>query len=163
MDVTDSGVAIGAPGSPAGPCAIALFGAGGDLTKRKLIPSIYNLARGKLLPEQFAIVGVSIEPFSTEEFRKQMTEDIKQFAEEGVEPSSWDWFVKRLYYISGDFKDPQFYAKLCDILKWWTRSREPRATFSSISQPAPFSSLSLSSSLARPASPSRKATSGGAS
>ena len=71
MDATDSGVAIGAPGSPAGPCAIALFGAGGDLTKRKLIPSIYNLARGKLLPEQFAIVGVSIEPFSTEEFRKQ--------------------------------------------------------------------------------------------
>ncbi|MFY9691603.1 MAG: hypothetical protein WAJ86_16820, partial [Candidatus Acidiferrales bacterium] len=117
MDATDSEVAIGAPGSPAGPCAIALFGAGGDLTKRKLIPSIYNLARGKLLPEQFAIVGVSIEPFSTEEFRQRMTEDIKQFAEEGVDMPSWEWFVKRLYYISGDFKDPQLYSKLCETLK----------------------------------------------
>jgi glucose-6-phosphate 1-dehydrogenase len=96
---------------------MVLFGAGGDLTKRKLIPSIYNLARGKLLPEQFAIVGVSIEPFSTEEFRKRMTEEIEQFSEEGVDVSSWQGFVRRLYYICGDFKDPQLYARLCDSLK----------------------------------------------
>jgi glucose-6-phosphate 1-dehydrogenase len=95
---------------------MALFGAGGDLTKRKLIPAIYNLAKGKLLPEQFAIVGVSIEPFSTEEFRTQMTEDIKQYSEESVDMSSWDWFVKRLYYIRGDFKDPELYVKLRDAL-----------------------------------------------
>ena len=117
MDANEPAVAVGTPGSPAGPCAIALFGAGGDLTKRKLIPSIYNLARGKLLPEQFAIVGVSIEPFSSDEFRKRMTEDMKQFSEEPVDMSSWDWFVQRLYYVSGDFKDPQLYAKLREALK----------------------------------------------
>ncbi|MGD1211412.1 MAG: glucose-6-phosphate dehydrogenase [Candidatus Acidiferrales bacterium] len=95
---------------------MALFGAGGDLTKRKLIPAIYNLAKGKLLPEQFAIVGVSIEPFSTEQFRTQMTEDMKQYSEESVDMSSWDWFVKRLYYIRGDFEDPELYVKLRDTL-----------------------------------------------
>jgi glucose-6-phosphate 1-dehydrogenase len=106
----------GTPGAPAGPCAMVLFGAGGDLTKRKLIPAIYNLAKSKLLPDQFAIVGVSIETFSTEEFRKHMTEDVKQFSEESVDMSSWDWFVKRIYYLSGDFKDPGLYKKLAETL-----------------------------------------------
>jgi glucose-6-phosphate 1-dehydrogenase len=95
---------------------MALFGAGGDLTKRKLVPAIYNLAKSKLLPEQFAIVGVSIEAFSTDQFRKQMTEDIKEFSEESVDMSLWDGFVKRLYYVSGDFKDPELYVKLRDAL-----------------------------------------------
>ncbi len=56
------------PGQPAGPCAMVIFGAAGDLTKRKLIPALCNLARGHLLPEEFAVVGVSRAPLSTEEF-----------------------------------------------------------------------------------------------
>ena len=50
-------------GAPSSPCAMVIFGAGGDLTKRKLMPALYNLDKGKLLPDQFAIVGVSIENF----------------------------------------------------------------------------------------------------
>jgi glucose-6-phosphate 1-dehydrogenase len=103
-------------GKPPGPCAITIFGAGGDLTKRMLAPAIYNLAKGKLLPEQFAIVGVSIEPFSTEQFREQATKNIQQFAIGGVDMNSWEWFVKRLYYVSGDFKSPETYAKVKDAL-----------------------------------------------
>jgi glucose-6-phosphate 1-dehydrogenase len=99
------------------PCAMILFGAGGDLTKRKLMPAIYNLAASKLLPEEFAIVGVSIEPFSNEEFRNQMTEDIREFSVDAVDMSCWDWFVKRLYYTSGDFKDPGLYQKLKETLE----------------------------------------------
>jgi glucose-6-phosphate 1-dehydrogenase len=98
------------------PCTMVLFGAGGDLTKRKLIPAMYNLAKSKLLPEQFAIVGVSIEPFSHEEFRQRMTNDIQQYSVDGVDRASWDWFSKRLYYIPGDFKDPQLYKKLGETL-----------------------------------------------
>jgi len=98
------------------PCTMVLFGAGGDLTKRKLMPAIYNLAASKLLPEEFAIVGVSIEPFSTEEFRKQMTDDIREYSVEGMDMSSWDWFVKRLYYVSGNFEDPELYQKLKQTL-----------------------------------------------
>ncbi|HKV04718.1 MAG TPA: glucose-6-phosphate dehydrogenase [Candidatus Acidoferrales bacterium] len=102
--------------APAGPCAMAIFGAGGDLTKRLLIPAIYNLAIGKLLPAQFAIVGVSIEPFSTEEFRQRATKDIHEFATGGFNDELWDWFVKRMYYVSGDFHDPNLYAKLRETL-----------------------------------------------
>ncbi len=103
-------------GAPAGPCTMVIFGAGGDLTKRLLIPAIYNLASGKLLPEHFAIVGVSIEPFSTEQFREQATKDIHQFATCAVEDESWNWFVKRIYYACGDFHDANLYAKLKDTL-----------------------------------------------
>ncbi|MGH9687542.1 MAG: glucose-6-phosphate dehydrogenase, partial [Candidatus Acidiferrales bacterium] len=94
------------------PCTMILFGAGGDLTKRKLMPAIYNLAASKLLPEDFAIVGVSIEPYSNDEFRNQMTKDIREYYSDGVDMSCWEGFVKRLYYTSGDFKDPGLYEKL---------------------------------------------------
>src|SRR5580704_7938496 len=103
-------------GDPAGPCAMVIFGAGGDLTKRKLIPALYNLAKGKLLPDQFAIIGASNEPYSTDEFRQRMTQDIKEYFAGGVDMASWDWFTKRLYYTSGDFNDPELYKKLGELL-----------------------------------------------
>jgi glucose-6-phosphate 1-dehydrogenase len=103
-------------GQPAGPCAMVIFGAGGDLTKRKLIPAIYNLAKGKLLSEQFAVIGVSVEQFSTDDFRQRATQDIEQYSTSGVDMTSWDWFVRRIYYISGDFNDPQLYQKVRDTL-----------------------------------------------
>jgi len=104
-------------GHPGAPCIMVIFGAGGDLTKRKLIPALYNLADGKLLPEHFAIVGVSREENTNEQFRQTATEDIRQFSTAGVDMDSWDWFVKRLYYMSGDFKDPAAYKKLGDLLQ----------------------------------------------
>src|ERR1700693_3839546 len=86
-------------GLPPGPCAMVIFGAGGDLTKRKLIPALYNLAKGKLLPQQFAIVGMSREPSSTDVFRSAATEDIKQYSTSGFDETSWAWFAQRLYYL----------------------------------------------------------------
>ena len=103
-------------GAPPPACAMVIFGAGGDLTKRKLIPAIYNLAKGKLLPDNFAIIGVSVEQFSTDDFRARATEDIKEHSTSGVDEQSWDWFVKRLFYIPGDFNDPQLYGKLGEQL-----------------------------------------------
>ena len=117
MDSNDSaGVAQETLGERAGPCAMVIFGAGGDLTKRKLLPAIYNLAQGKLLPDEFAIVGISLETFSTDEFRQQMTQDIRKYALSPVDSTSWDWFSKRLYYLSGDFSDPLLYKKLGELL-----------------------------------------------
>ncbi|HXW57754.1 MAG TPA: glucose-6-phosphate dehydrogenase [Candidatus Cybelea sp.] len=105
----------GAGGMPGDPCAMVIFGAGGDLTKRKLLPAIYNLATRRLLPEQFAIVGISIDPYSPEQFREQMTKDIREYA--GIKTdSSWEAFAKRLYYLSGDFNDPALYQKLGQTL-----------------------------------------------
>jgi glucose-6-phosphate 1-dehydrogenase len=104
-------------GRPPGACAMVIFGAGGDLTKRKLIPALYNLAKRKLLPEQFAIVGVSVEQYSTDEFRQRATEDIKEYSTSGVDASSWDWFAKRLYYLAGDFNDAQLFRRLGEELQ----------------------------------------------
>jgi glucose-6-phosphate 1-dehydrogenase len=103
-------------GQPSDPCVMVIFGAGGDLTKRKLIPALYNLAKGKLLPQQFAIVGISREQSSTDDFRNQATEQIKQYSTSGFDAASWEWFAQRLYYHPGDFKDPQVYVKLGELL-----------------------------------------------
>jgi glucose-6-phosphate 1-dehydrogenase len=116
MEVESANITQEALGSPPGPCAMVIFGAGGDLTKRMLIPAMYNLAKGKLLPEQFAIVGVSIESYSTDQYREQATKDIREFAVGGVDMKSWDWFVKRLYYVSGDFHDANLFGKLKETL-----------------------------------------------
>ena len=103
-------------GRPAPPCAMVIFGAGGDLTKRKLFPALYNLAKGKLLPQEFAIIGVSREQFSSDDFRQRTSQEIRQYLTGEVDPASWDQFVKRLYYLPGDFKDPQLYKKLGETL-----------------------------------------------
>ena len=102
-------------GLPSDPCAMVIFGAGGDLTKRKLMPALYHLAKGKLLPEQFAVVGISIEPFSREEYRDRMTQDIREYGEIKID-ASWDALAKRLYYLAGDFNDPELYRKLAELL-----------------------------------------------
>ena len=60
----DSDVKV--PGKAAGPCVFVLFGAAGDLTKRKLVPALYNLVRAKLLPDNFALMGVSVDDLSVE-------------------------------------------------------------------------------------------------
>jgi glucose-6-phosphate 1-dehydrogenase len=117
VDTSDStNISQEALGGPAGPCAMVIFGAGGDLTKRLLIPALYNLAAGKLLPEQFAIIGVSIEQYTNDQFRDLATKMIHQFATREVTAELWGWFVKRIYYVSGDFHDPNTYAKIKDAL-----------------------------------------------
>ncbi len=104
------------PARPGGRCALIIFGASGDLTKRKLLPALYNLAKKDLLPKEFALVGCAIEPFSEEEFRKQVHEDLRQFAGAPDQCRFCDWLIERLYYLSGDFKDPQYYQRLKPLL-----------------------------------------------
>ncbi|HLB86453.1 MAG TPA: glucose-6-phosphate dehydrogenase [Terriglobales bacterium] len=101
---------------PADPCAMVIFGAAGDLTRRKLIPALYNLAKSQFLSREFAVVGVARAQISTDDFRKKASEDIKAFATEAVDPDLWEWFLRRMYYIAGDFKDKNLYAKLKDFL-----------------------------------------------
>jgi glucose-6-phosphate 1-dehydrogenase len=96
----------------ADPCVMVIFGASGDLTKRKLIPALLNLATAKLLPEQFAIIGFASNDFTTETFRAQLSADIKEFATCPVTPEMWQWFLNRIYYVRGDFQDPAAYATL---------------------------------------------------
>ena len=95
---------------------MVIFGAAGDLTKRKLIPALYNLARSRLLPDQFAIVGVSREEYSIDEFRTRMAPEAGEYTISELDRETWDWFAKRLYYMSGDFQDPKLFQKLEALL-----------------------------------------------
>lgn len=108
---------------PGDPCTIVIFGASGDLTKRKLLPALYNLKALKLLPANFAVIGVAVSDSNDEIFRTQITSDIQQFATRPVDQAEWDDFSKRSYYISGDFNNPDTFqhlgAKIQDVQKTW--------------------------------------------
>ena len=100
------------PVRPGDPCAFVIFGASGDLTKRKLVPALYNLAKKQLLPKDFALVGCANQTFSDDEFRKQVRQDLNEFAAAPDDCEFCDWLIERLYYLSGDFNFTQFYARL---------------------------------------------------
>jgi glucose-6-phosphate 1-dehydrogenase len=103
-------------GRPADPCTMVIFGAAGDLTRRKLIPALYNLATNQLLSREFAVVGVARGQMSEEDFRKRISNDIQQFATNGVDRDLWEWFLRRLHYVQGDFKDPALFPRLKETL-----------------------------------------------
>ncbi len=88
---------------PGDSCTIVIFGSSGDLTKRKLLPALYNLKALNLLPEKFAIVGCAFTPGDDEAMRTKATEDIKEFATRPFEDAVWGDFACRMYYVSGDF------------------------------------------------------------
>jgi glucose-6-phosphate 1-dehydrogenase len=97
-------------GKIAGPCIFVLFGASGDLTKRKLVPALFNLVRAKLLPDDFAVMGVSVDDLSEEAFRTQVSEFLPAAPDGGSE--SLQWLRERLFYHKGDFGDPETFANL---------------------------------------------------
>ena len=94
------------------PCVLVIFGAAGDLTKRKLIPALYNLRQNKLLPDEFAVVGVARAEMGDDEFRRRLRDDMNQFATEKVEGETWEWLAQRLFYLSGDFNDDHTFGRL---------------------------------------------------
>ena len=104
------------PGRPADPCVMVIFGASGDLTKRKLIPALYNLAKDNLLSKEFAVVGVARNEMNSEQFRDMISQEIGDFATTKVDPDLWHWFARRIYYVSGDFDDPKVYEELSRLL-----------------------------------------------
>ncbi|HEV2688110.1 MAG TPA: glucose-6-phosphate dehydrogenase, partial [Bryobacteraceae bacterium] len=103
-------------GHPADPCVMVIFGASGDLTKRKLIPALYNLAKDNLLSKEFALVGVARNEMNTEQFRDMINKEIGDFATTKLDPKQWEWLAHRIHYVSGDFDDPNVYQTLSDLL-----------------------------------------------
>lgn len=102
---------------PAGPCVVVIFGASGDLARRKLIPSLYNLQVHGLLPEQFAVLGVARSSKTDESFRKDMTKAIREHATVKVDDSEWEKFEKRLFYQQADYSHPDTYKTLKERLE----------------------------------------------
>jgi glucose-6-phosphate 1-dehydrogenase len=117
IDSLKAASVLGTVQAPAEPCILVIFGASGDLTKRLLMPAFYNLACDGLLPEQFAIVGIAMDPFTTESFREKMSIDIKQFStRKEFDPKPWDWLCSRLNYMQGKFDDNASFASLSELV-----------------------------------------------
>jgi glucose-6-phosphate 1-dehydrogenase len=99
------------------PCVMVIFGASGDLTKRKLIPSLYNLAKSNLLSRQFAVIGIARSEMTNEQFREKISNEMKEFATSDIDPDLWDWIQRRLHYMSGEFTNDETYQKLKTLLE----------------------------------------------
>ncbi len=93
------------------PCAVVIFGASGDLTKRKLIPALYNLFNYKVLPDEFFVLGMARHEISDEGFRAQLRTYLDELGFP-VESESWESFARRLHYMAGDGSDPTSYEDL---------------------------------------------------
>ncbi len=104
----------GHTGRSGDPCVMTIFGATGDLTKRKLIPALYNLAKAKLLSRKFALIGAAFDDLDEETFREQLGQDLRTYALSEVDEKVWAWLEKRIHYVKGDFRDENFYWKLRD-------------------------------------------------
>src|SRR6266480_2964757 len=93
------------------PCAFVIFGAGGDLTKRLLVPALYNLAAAELLPEAFAVIGISRGEISDEAFRREIDASLREFATGPVAPKVADGLVPRFSHIHGDLNEEVTYGR----------------------------------------------------
>lgn len=106
------------------PCTVVIFGATGDLTKRKLVPALYRLVQERLLPGEFAIVGAARSEMSHDEFRSRMKEAVAQFSEaKHVDERVWNSFAQQLYYLPINIDQPEDYNRLSDLLNQIDRER----------------------------------------
>jgi glucose-6-phosphate 1-dehydrogenase len=95
------------------PTVVVIFGAGGDLTWRKLMPALYNLFLDKWLPEKFAIIGVDRRPMSDDEARQHVRQGIDEFSRQGkTDPQTWSRFAERMAYLAADFGDANAFKAL---------------------------------------------------
>ncbi|HET9383646.1 MAG TPA: glucose-6-phosphate dehydrogenase, partial [Gemmatimonadales bacterium] len=104
------------PARVADPATMVIFGATGDLAKRKLLPALYNLNADHLLPVGFGVVGRGREPLTTDAYRERVSRDLQQFGTKTTERVRCEWLESRLTYLPGAFDDPDTYDRLRDTL-----------------------------------------------
>src|SRR5205823_9460483 len=99
------------------PCAMVIFGASGDLTKRKLFPALYSLAVRQLLPEQFAVVGVARTEESDDDFRERMKAAGQEFGRDEFRDDVWERLAAGIRYVTADFMDKEaFFDSVTKVL-----------------------------------------------
>jgi glucose-6-phosphate 1-dehydrogenase len=108
------------------PCSIVIFGATGDLTHRKLIPALYNLAADGELPPAVAIIGFARRPKSDDDFRKEMEEAVRKFSRQAVRDEIWKTFSQSLFYHQSEFGDEAGYKSLGERLEKTDNERGTR-------------------------------------
>ncbi len=112
-------------GGVAEPVTVILFGASGDLAKRKVIPAMYDLATHKALGSRHAIVGFSRTAMTDESFRATIGEAAKTISEVGpIDPTQWNEFAADLYYSQGDYNKPESFTQLAKRLKELSEAKQ---------------------------------------
>ena len=123
-------------GTPPESCVAVIFGAGGDLARRELIPSLYQLFRENLLPDNFAVIGFSRGEWSDREYRDRM---LQAFGSKPPDAEIWTAFARLLHFSRGDFADPGAYTRLKDrILEVRTEHQIPDNVFFHLAAPPEF-------------------------
>jgi glucose-6-phosphate 1-dehydrogenase len=110
--------------SPADPCAMVIFGAGGDLTKRLVMPALYNLSRTKVLPEKFALIGVDLADGTAESWRNHLYDMLKSFVgnaaaefdPDAIDEAAWKRLAVKMSYVQGDLTKPEPYERIRGML-----------------------------------------------
>lgn len=99
------------------PCVLTIFGAGGDLTWRLVMPAVFNLFLEQRLPEKFAVLGLDRVAHTEDDFRQRLRDGVNQFSRRGqADHNNWEVFAKRVHYLEANFKDADFYKKLAETL-----------------------------------------------
>ncbi len=101
------------------PLSIVIFGASGDLTQRKLMPSLFNLCRKHRIPHKQQIVGHSKTPYTDDQFRQHLAQGVKQFASFKYDDSEWNEFSQKVHYHQGGYKDTADFKSLDEYLNKW--------------------------------------------
>ena len=118
--MTDVGSSTEAESSVvAPPCAMVIFGAAGDLTKRLVVPALYNLVSAKRLPDGFRLVGVDLAAKTVEDWRKGLFDTMQdfvgkdgEFEVDQLDQAVWRWLAERMSYLQGDLNDPGTYDRI---------------------------------------------------
>ncbi len=100
---------------PVHPTTMVIFGASGDLAKRKLLPAIYNLAHEGALPERFNLIGCSRSEWSDDEYREVAKEAIQKFSRRDTDETVLDGLLTRVRYVPGSFDDDELFSKINQI------------------------------------------------
>ncbi len=108
------------------PTSIIIFGASGDLTQRKLIPSLFNLYRKGRMPKQFRIIGYGGTAYTDEAFRTHLEEGVKQFASFEFKPEQWSDFAPNIFYLQGKYDKLDDFEKLSEAMGKWESSSANR-------------------------------------
>src|SRR5437899_8151020 len=108
------------------PCTIVIFGATGDLTHRKLVPALYNLAADGELPPAVTVVGFARREKSDDEFRREMEESTRKFSRQSVRDEIWKTFAQSIFYHQSDFGDESGYKTLATKLDKIDKARGTR-------------------------------------
>src|SRR5215467_6332359 len=99
------------------PATLVIFGAGGDLTKRLVVPALYHLVQAGKLPDAFAMIGVDHSDRTTEQWRQSLTKMMQEFTQAaGIDAQAWSWLIQRMHYMRGDFTQPETFRNLERLL-----------------------------------------------